>query len=76
MMSPHPDVWMRQLLKERFPMQWIVRKGPLEWPARSPDSTPVDSFLWVQLNSKVYSTGLDELRQRIGMPIAGPGRNE
>ena len=29
------------------------RGGPLEWPARSPDLTPMDFWLWGYLKEKV-----------------------
>ena len=28
-----------------FPEKWIGRRGPIDWPARSPDLTPMDFFL-------------------------------
>lgn len=37
----------REYLNRRFPMQWIGRGGPIAWPARSPDLTPVDFFYGV-----------------------------
>ena len=30
------------------------RRGPIEWPPRSPDLTPLDFFLWGYLKSIVY----------------------
>ena len=32
------------------------RRGSQEWPARSPDLTPCDFFLWGWLKEQVYST--------------------
>jgi hypothetical protein len=40
----------------------------VEWPARSPDLTPLDFFLWGYLKSKVFLTppeNLAELERRI-----------
>lgn len=65
---PHYDRRVRQFLNERFPGRWIGRRGPIEWPARSPDLSPLDFFLWGHLKSKIYATppaDLAELRQRI-----------
>ena len=42
-------------LSEKFPDRWIGRGGPVEWPARSPDLTPPDFFLWGYLKHKVYA---------------------
>ena len=39
----------------------------VEWPPRSPDSTPCDFFLWGHLKNEVYKTpptDLQELRDR------------
>ena len=32
----------------------IDRGGPISWPARSPDQTPLDYFLWGHVKSLVY----------------------
>lgn len=42
------------LLRERFGEQLISRFGPVNWPARSCDITPLDFFLWGCVKSKVY----------------------
>lgn len=55
-----------EFLIERFPMQCIGRRGPVEWPTRLTDLTPVDLFLWGHLKSKAYSTkaiNLEELQK-------------
>ena len=39
-----------------FPDTWIGRRGAIEYPARSPDLTPMDFFLWGYLKDKVYRT--------------------
>ncbi|MBZ5796973.1 hypothetical protein K8353_43720, partial [Burkholderia contaminans] len=55
-------------LDEVFPNRWIGRRGRIEWPARSPDLTPLDYFLWGYLKSKVYVTrpeNLEDLKARI-----------
>lgn len=65
---PHYAVIVRQYLDEVFPNRWIGRRGHLEWPARSPDLTPLDFFLWGYLKSKVYVTkpnDIEDLKQRI-----------
>ena len=44
------------------------RRGPYEWPTRSPNLTPCDLFLWDWLKEQVYSTKrtiLNELEGRI-----------
>lgn len=65
---PHYALPVRQYLSEIFPNRWIGRRGPYEWPARSPDLTPLDYFLWGYLKSKVYFNrppNIDALKNRI-----------
>ena len=53
---------------ETFPGRWIGRRGPIEWPARSPDLTPPDFFLWGVLKNAVYANKprtIDQLKQSI-----------
>ena len=35
--------------------RWVGRSGPIEWPARSPDLTACDYWLWGYLKEKVYA---------------------
>ena len=51
-----------------FPNRWIGRDGPISWPPRSPDVTPLDFFLWGYIKDIVFATkvaDLAELKQRI-----------
>jgi hypothetical protein len=43
--SPHFHNEVRPYLDKRLRNLWIGRGGPMEWPPRSPDMTPMDSFL-------------------------------
>lgn len=64
----HYAARVRAYLNETFPNRWIGRRGHIEWPARSPDLTPLDFFLWGYLKSKVYVNrpdNLDTLKERI-----------
>jgi transposase len=66
--SPHYSLDVRSWLDQKFPNRWIGRRGPIEWPARSPDLSPPDFFLWGYLKDIVYkSTPSTEnvLRDRI-----------
>lgn len=51
---PHYCVNARQILNENIPQQWIGRRGHIEWPARSPDLTVCDFWLWAYLRDRVY----------------------
>lgn len=53
---------------ENYPNRWIGRNGPIHWPARSPDLTVMDFYVWGTMKEKVYSTEIttcEELKQRI-----------
>lgn len=52
--SSHYCLNARQILNDEMPLQWIGRRGFIEWPARSPDLTACDYWLWSYLRSRVY----------------------
>jgi len=51
---PHFALGVRAWLDQKFPERWLERRGPHEWPARSPDLTPCDFFLWGWAKEDVY----------------------
>ena len=58
----------RDFLNVTYPDKWIGRGGPIAWPPRSPDLTPLDFYLWGHLKSRVYATQSNtrqELWQRV-----------
>jgi len=59
---------IRNYLNKVFAERWIRRKSPIELPARLPDLSFFDYFLWSHLKSKIYITKpqtIDDLRRRI-----------
>lgn len=55
-------------LNTNFPERWIGRGGPVRWPARSPDLTKMDFFLWGYVKNIVYATPpttRDDMKRRI-----------
>jgi len=50
----HTSRNVRRFLNRTYPNRWIGRNGPQYWPARSPDLTPVDFFLWGHLKNYIY----------------------
>lgn len=61
---------VRGYLDEEYPRRWIGRLGPIAWPPRSPDLTPLDFYFWGHLKSLVYDkrapvNSKEELIQRI-----------
>ena len=53
---PHYHRDVRAHLDAAFPDTWIGRRGSIEYPARSPDLTPMDFILWGYFKDKVYRT--------------------
>ncbi|GFX67326.1 heat shock 70kDa protein 8 [Trichonephila clavipes] len=61
------------LLKDTFGDRLIARFGPVNWPPRSCDLTPLDYFLWGYVKSLVYADKpqtLDHLEDNIRRVIA------
>ena len=61
------------LLKGKFSERVISKNGPVEWPLRSCDLTPLDFFLWGHIKSLVYANKpatLDDLEDNIQREIA------
>ncbi|GFY05233.1 uncharacterized protein TNCV_2206791 [Trichonephila clavipes] len=61
------------LLKDTFGDRLISRFGPVNWPPRSCDLTPLDYFLWDYVKSLVYTDmpqTLDHLEDNIRRVIA------
>ena len=61
------DIWFQQdgatghtaretmdLLRSCFGEQFISRLGPVDWPPRSCDITPLDFYLWGYVKSKCF----------------------
>ena len=66
--APHFLKDVREWLDRTFPERWLGRRGPHKWPARSPDLTPCDFFLWGWAKEEVYKTKpktIPELKERI-----------
>ncbi|PNF40965.1 hypothetical protein B7P43_G08819 [Cryptotermes secundus] len=75
---PHWRLMVQAFLNENVPQRWIGRKGAPDlalcaWPARSPDLTVCDFFLWGYVEDRVYvpplPTNLDDLKHRITTAI-------
>ena len=43
---PHFGIVVREWLNAQIPGRCMGRHGSQEWPARSPELTPCDFFLW------------------------------
>jgi hypothetical protein len=65
---------VKMFLDQRYPGKWVGRGGPVDWPPRSPDLTPMDFFLWGELKRMVYQnkpkpTSEAELKRRIEQAV-------
>ncbi|KZC06780.1 hypothetical protein WN55_07912 [Dufourea novaeangliae] len=59
---------VRDALNKLYPNKWIGRGGFISWSPRSPDSTPLDFFLWGALKNAVYQkipTVPENMKQQI-----------
>ena len=56
---PHYTIRVREFLNEIFPNRWLGRGGPVAWPPRSPDLTPLDCYIWGHMKTLVYETKVD-----------------
>lgn len=61
---------VRDYLDIVFPNRWIGRLGPIVWPPRSPDLTPLNYFLWGFLKDKVFRTKPATLQEIVLKRIA------
>lgn len=65
---PHNSRIVRNHLHRQFPEKWIGNNGFVEWPARSPDLSVLDFFLWGTLKNYVYkrpANNIDALRNHV-----------
>jgi len=66
----HNSLKVRQYLNRHYRDRWIGPHGPICWPPRSPDLSPLDFFLWGHLKNSVYAhhnpaASVEELMQRV-----------
>lgn len=61
--APHWALCVRKFLNATFPNRWIGRAGPILWPPRSPDLTPLDFYLWGFLKDAVYKKKPEDVEQ-------------
>ena len=74
---PHFANEVRNLLDEKFE-QWIGRGGPIPWPPRSPDLTPLDYSVWGIVKETVRKDGPendDELLAMVESALAKLNNN-
>lgn len=55
----HFAINVRAHLDATFGRKWIGRGGPVAWPPRSPDLSPLDFFVWGHMKSLIYDTPIE-----------------
>lgn len=60
---PHNARIISNYLNNQFLERWIGNNGPVLWPARSPDLTPLDFFFWGHVKDMVYNTRYNTIGQ-------------
>ncbi|GFX69698.1 uncharacterized protein TNCV_1770661 [Trichonephila clavipes] len=55
----HFSADVRRALDTAHPGRCIGRGGPVNWPARSPDLSCLDFFLWGHMKSLVYASNVN-----------------
>jgi hypothetical protein len=60
---PHWSLDVRDFLDRTFPQRWVGHDGPTKWPPRSPDITPINFFLWGNVNDRVYATPIRDVAE-------------
>lgn len=65
----HRTRLVRTFLNDTYPNRWIgIGSQVHEWPARSPDLTPIDFFLWGAVKEQVFAeapTTIEDMQDRI-----------
>lgn len=59
----HNSTASKQFLDEHFPGHWMGTYGPIKWPPRSPDMTPMDFFVWGHLKGRVYESRYNTVQE-------------
>lgn len=65
---PHNGLIVTDYLNTVFPNRWIGNLGVVRWPARSPDLSPLDFYLWGYLKNRIYKdtpNNVADLRERL-----------
>ena len=56
---PHYTRHVREYLNVSFPNHWLGRGGPIAWPPKSQNLTPLDYYIWGHIKTLVYDTKVD-----------------
>ena len=76
---PHNSQVASNYINTEFGNRWIGLNGPIEWPPRSPDLTPLDFYLWGRIRALVYvqrPLNIQDLCARITIAFQSITHNE
>lgn len=78
---PHFSKVARETISSVFPDHKVIARGyPQNWPAYSPDLSPLDYYLWCTVKSRVYHNwcgkSLEELKDRIQSVLSDTDQDE
>ena len=59
---PHNARMVTEWLDYEFEDKWMGTHGPIPWPARSPDLTPLDFWFWGYVKNLVFQTPRPQLK--------------
>ena len=67
----HSTLKVHNYLQNIFQDRIMSGRGSIVWPARSPDLSPNDFFLWGYIKARIYNNvrlnNIDELKDRISI---------
>ena len=69
----HFSIAARQVINDKYPNRWIGRGGPVPWPPRLSDLTPLDFFIWGPMKSLVYDTPGESEQSLIARIVVAAG---
>ncbi|XP_060855227.1 uncharacterized protein LOC132932896 [Metopolophium dirhodum] len=75
----HNAIIVKNYSNKFFPNRWIGTHGVIPWPARSPDLTPLDFFLWGHLKNVEYEDppiNLQDLKNKIRLACSNLRREQ
>ena len=58
---------VREHLTATYNDRWIGFGGPVAWPPKPPDLTPLDLFLWCYMETFTYSSLVDSVEDLIAL---------
>ena len=59
---PHNTLLVREFLNNKYRV-WIGASGPIAWPPRSPDLSPLDFYLWGAITDFVNERDCENLQE-------------